>query len=984
MKQLFMWICASMAALLLTACGGGDEDSSSQPESGSGATAIVSLQVTPPQGRIPVALGLQYVAQALMSDGKVQDVTALGDLQWRSSDSAIATITSTGLATGVAPGKVTITASGVGANGTPVEARAQLEVSNAQAIGFQVAPPATLVASGLSKRFTATLQLSDGTTLDVTPEVSWASDDAGTATVAQGLATGIGSGVASLSASGLFQGKSVSSAAQLTVSDATVTALQVTPAASTTAIGLALPLVATAVLSDGTSQVVTDIVSWSSGDSAIATVSNEQDLWGQGKGVSAGTTTITAAGTFNGQPIAGSAQLKVSDATVTALQLTPPSLRAPIGLPQQYSATAMLSDGSSQPVLDASWSSSDPGMATISAAGLATGANAGIATLSASTRVNGQLLSGHAQLTVTDATVTALQVTPARGSVAVGTTQRYEATALMSDGTSLPMSSSASWVSDPLVAILNGSHATGTGVGTTDISATAVVNGVTVSNSASLTVSGAEISSLEVRPDIKAVPMGLSKQFTVRAWLSDGSSQEMAGNDNISWSSSDSGVATVDGTSGLATGVALGSAYISAAGSVNGRFLSDSASLTVVDATVIGVEVTPDPATVPAGLSMQLTATAQLSDNSTQDITDTARWGSDATGVATVIDGLTTGVSVGGANITATDMVSGQSDSAALTVTDAVVVSLEVTPETAAFRLWTTQQYNAIATMSDGSTQEVTSLVSWRGDNCVRFDTPGLATGVGTCTEPITATMQDGSGISDTAMAEVLYVTDVDVFPAKPDGSPRSGTTFSMPAGAEMRFIAHGILSDGSVIDVSEDPRLTWTPGPGLETSSPTVARGIVMGVANGTTEMQAAYDENAGAPPVRDSVPLTVRGDLITLGNKIFVPPLTTAEANSQGLWHRAGGVDASTGLTHITYWYVEAESFCRTNTGWNLTLATLDELRELYGTFGDMTAHGWPISYQYWGNGGGATTKNLATGAESGWSTTVQSYGACIRLQP
>ncbi len=984
MKQLFMWICASMAALLLAACGGGDEDSSSQPESGSGATSMVSLQVTPPQGRIPVALGLQYVAQAVMSDGKVQDVTALGDLQWRSSDSAIATITSTGLATGVAPGKVTITASGVGANGTPVEARAQLEVSNAQAIGLQVAPPATLVAAGLSKRFTATLQLSDGTTLDVTPEVSWASDDAGTATVAQGLATGIGSGVASLSASGLFQGKSVSSAAQLTVSDATVTALQVTPAASTTAVGLALPLVATAVLSDGTSQVVTDIVSWSSGDSAIATVSNEQDLWGQGKGVSAGTTTITAAGTFNGQPIAGSAQLKVSDATVTALQLTPPSLRAPIGLPQQYSATAMLSDGSSQPVLDASWSSSDPGMATISAAGLATGARAGSATLSASTRVNGQLLSGHAQLTVTDATVTALQVTPARGSVAIGTNQRYEATALMSDGTSLPMSSSASWVSDPLVAILDGSTATGVGVGTTEISATAVVNGVTVSNSASLTVSGAEISSLEVRPDIKAVPMGLSKQFTVRAWLSDGSSQEMAGNDNISWSSSDSGVATVDGTSGLATGVALGSAYISAAGSVNGRFLSDSASLTVVDATVIGVEVTPDPATVPVGLSMQLTATAQLSDNSTQDITDTARWGSDAVGVATVIDGLTTGVSVGGANITATDMVSGQSDSAALTVTDAVVVSLEVTPETAAFRLWTTQQYYAIATMSDGSTQDVTSLTSWRGEDCVRFDSPGLATGVGMCTEPITATMQDGSGISDTAMAEVLYVTDVDVFPAKPDGSPRSGTTFSMPAGAEMRFIAHGILSDGSVIDVSEDPRLTWTPGPGLETSSPTVARGIVMGVANGTTEMQAAYDENAGTPPVRDSVPLTVRGDLITLGNKIFVPPLTTAEANSQGLWHRAGGVDASTGLTHITYWYVEAESFCRTNTGWNLTLATLDELRELYGTFGDMTAHGWPISYQYWGNGGGGTTKNLATGAESGWSTTVQSYGACIRLQP
>ncbi|MDM5123424.1 MULTISPECIES: Ig-like domain-containing protein [Aeromonas] len=802
MKQLFMWICASMAALLLTACGGGDEDSSSQPESGSGATAIVSLQVTPPQGRIPVALELQYVAQALMSDGKVQDVTALGDLQWRSSDSAIATITSTGLATGVAPGKVTITASGVGANGTPVEARAQLEVSNAQAIGLQVAPPATLVASGLSKRFTATLQLSDGTTLDVTPEVSWASDDAGTATVAQGLATGIGSGVASLSASGLFQGKSVSSAAQLTVSDATVTALQVTPAASTTAIGLAQPLIATAVLSDGTSQVVTDIVSWSSGDSATATVSNEQDLWGLAKGVSAGTTTITAVGTFNGQPIAGSAQLKVSDATVTALQLTPPSLRAPIGLPQQYSATAMLSDGSSQPVLDASWSSSDPGMATISAAGLATGARAGSATLSASTRVNGQLLSGHAQLTVTDAIVTALQVTPARGSVAVGTTQRYEATALMSDGTSLPMSSSASWVSDPLVAILNGSTATGTGAGTTDISATAVVNGVTVSNSASLTVSGADVTSLEVRPGIEAVPMGLSKPFTVRAWLSDGSSQEMTGNGNISWSSSDSGVATVDGTSGLATGVALGSAYISAAGSVNGRFLSDSASLAVGDATVMGVEVTPDPATVPAGLSMQLTATAQMSDNSTQDITSSASWGSDAAGVATVIGGLTTGVSVGEAIITATDMVSGQSGSAALTVTSAVMTALAVTPKTATVSVGQDQQFDATATLSDGSTQEMTTSVSWSsGDLAIATigSNSGLATGVAVGSSTITAMTQDGSSLSDTAELTVTgagCATDTLV-----DGAGKTWTCPLTQSKADAEGIAYGMTySENGII----------------------------------------------------------------------------------------------------------------------------------------------------------------------------------------
>ncbi|MGY3885103.1 Ig-like domain-containing protein [Aeromonas aquatica] len=720
---------------------------------------MVSLQITPPQGRIPVALPQQYVAQAVMSDGKVQDVTALGDVQWRSSDSAIATITSTGLATGVAPGRVTITASGMGANGAPIEAKAQLEISNAQATGLQITPAAARVAAGLNKQFTAILQFSDGTTLDVTRDLSWSSNDAGTATVDQGRATGMGAGMAGLSASGLFQGKTISGAAQLTVSDATVTALQVTPASSTTAVGLALPFVATAMLSDGTSQVVTDSVSWSSGDTAIATVSNEQDKWGQASGLGAGTVAIMASGLFNGQDLAGSAQLKVSSATVTSLQLTPPKLRAPVGLPQQYSATAMLSDGSSQPVLDASWHSSEPGMATISTTGLATGASAGTATLNASTTLNGQLFSGHAQLTVTDATVTALQVTPARGTVPIGLAQQYDATALMSDGTSLPMTHSASWVSDPLIATVDKGLATGVGVGSTDISVTAVVNGVSVSNSASLTVTGAEVTSLEVSPGIETVPVGLSKPFTVRAWMSDGTSQEVTGNDNISWSSDDSGIATVDGSTGVATGVAQGSTYISAAGSINGLFLSDSASLSVGDAAVMGVVVTPDPATVPVGLSVQLTATAQLSDNSSQDITGTASWGSDATGVATVIGGLATGVSVGGANITATDSASGQSGSAALTVTGAVMTELTVTPESASVAVGQSQQFDATATLSDGSSQDMTSSVSWSsGDLAVASigSNTGLATGVAVGSSTITAMTQDGSGLSDTAELEVV------------------------------------------------------------------------------------------------------------------------------------------------------------------------------------------------------------------------------------
>lgn len=346
------------------------------------------------------------------------------------------------------------------------------------------------------------------------------------------------------------------------------------------------------------------------------------------------------------------------------------------------------------------------------------------------------------------------------------------------------------------------------------------------------------------------------------------------------------------------------------------------------------------------------------------------------------------------ASCTVTITASGTSSVTPFSATaELTVTNLQVTPAAASLPVGLAQPFTAIATLSDGSTLDVTddAALSWTSsDTAIATISSSGASGTGVATGvaigAVTITESGTSGGTPFSATAQLTVTGavaigVEVLPAKPDGNPRSGTTFSMPAGAEMRFRANALMSDGSKVDVSQDLQLTWSPGPGLVTSSSTVAKGIVMGVSEGDTTMGATLNQNGQS--FSASASLTVRGDLITLGNKIFVPPLTTAEANSLGLWHRAGGVDASTGLNHITYWYLEAGAFCGINTGWNLTLATLDELRELYGALGDMTAQGWPISYTYWVNAGGATNKNLATGVEGG-GTTTQRYGACIRIQP
>src|SRR5208283_1152953 len=80
------------------------------------------LTVTPATATIDAGATQQFAATAYYSDGTVQDQTSV--VGWSSSSPTVATVTPTGLATGVTIGTTTITASAVGA-----QASATLTVS---------------------------------------------------------------------------------------------------------------------------------------------------------------------------------------------------------------------------------------------------------------------------------------------------------------------------------------------------------------------------------------------------------------------------------------------------------------------------------------------------------------------------------------------------------------------------------------------------------------------------------------------------------------------------------------------------------------------------------------------------------------------------------------------------------------------------------------------------------------------------------------
>lgn len=105
--------------------------------------SIISLSVTPATTSLPVGLHKQLKAEEIRSDSSVLDVTIDDAISWSSSDPAVATISSSGddkgQVTGVAPGTVTITASGQ-ANGQHFSASAEVEVNDEALLGFFTTP----------------------------------------------------------------------------------------------------------------------------------------------------------------------------------------------------------------------------------------------------------------------------------------------------------------------------------------------------------------------------------------------------------------------------------------------------------------------------------------------------------------------------------------------------------------------------------------------------------------------------------------------------------------------------------------------------------------------------------------------------------------------------------------------------------------------------------------------------------------------------
>ncbi len=254
---------------------------------------------------------------------------------------------------------------------------------------------------------------------------------------------------------------------------------------------------------------------------------------------------------------------------------------------------------------------------------------------------------------------------------------------------------------------------------------------------------GASVVSVQLSSELLSLTEGNSVALQVTA--RDDKRQPLIDR-KVVWSSSDTAVSRVSSV-GLVSAIRPGTARIAV--SVDGQ--SAVARVTVLARTVASVTVTPNTPTVLVGGFVRLTA--RTADGSGTALTDRAVFWSSSDPRIVVVDanGLLTGISVGGATVTATS--EARSATVGVTVAPVPVATVRLLPPRDTVLVGQTTQFTA--TPLDSAGTPLSDLVTWTSGagTVASVSSSGFVQGITPGTAVITAT---SGGRASTATVVVL------------------------------------------------------------------------------------------------------------------------------------------------------------------------------------------------------------------------------------
>jgi uncharacterized protein YjdB len=678
------------------------------------AITVTTVGVAPPAATVFVGDFTDLGAQPRDANG---NVIVGRNVQWTSSDERIAVVSSNGRVRALAPGSALISASIDGVQGS-------------SAITTSIEPVLTITAepSTLNMLPTQTTNIvgtprgRNGVALN--RAVTFSSSDQSIASVSQtGVVTAVRTGRATITVSS--EGRQVLVPVEVglaPVETITITIPQPTRFVTQTT-------QATVETKDRQGNVLTGRpVQWSSSEPSIATVSSTGLITARAPG----TTRITV--TAEGKSASANVTVSLVPVVTVSVLLNNPDRH--VEETTQATATPRDSAGGALAGRTVVWSSSNPGIATVSQAGLVTAVFPGTADIIAT--VDGR--TGRAPVNVTPIPVANVAVSLADPKPYV--LEKTQATATLTDASGRTLTGrTIAWSSsNPSVATVST-----TGLVSAIAPGTAVITAMSEQKSGSATVEITIAPVAQVVASLQHVERYVGQTTQASAVLRDRSNNLLTGR-VVTWSSADPQIATVS-TTGVVTAVSPGTTTITATSETIRGTVSFKVSLVPVATVTVAAPQTA------LQVNQNVQATVTLRDSAGGELKDRpVQWSSSNNAVATVsATGLIHAVSVGDAVITATSET--RTGTIAINVSLIPVASVAVTLErTTVFIGYTTK---ATATMRDAANNELVGrAVTWQSSNpaAATISADGVITAIANGTSTITATSE---GISNTAIVNV-------------------------------------------------------------------------------------------------------------------------------------------------------------------------------------------------------------------------------------
>ena len=728
-----------------------------------------AIRVVQPAERISLssaALNLSTAVRTAVLTATVTPANATGSVVWQIDDGSVAQLSAASTVNGVST--VTVYALRAGT----AEITVSCEGAESKTCAVTVTNPATGVlldsaaltlTRGAQKQLTATVLPADAE--DKT--VVWSSSADAVATVdSSGLVTAVGVGTATITASA--NGHSTTCAvtvAPIAVSSVAINAsLILIPGGSESLNATVLPL-------NADNRALT----WSSSDSAVATVEN-----GTVTAVKVGTALITATAA-DGSGKSAVCLVTVMPVAVSELTLTPATLSLEQGESGLLSA-AVNADATDQTLR---WHSSNETVVTV-ADGAVTALGAGTAVVTVSSADGKKTAS--CTVTVTQR-VTGVEL-PAALTLKAGERAALTATIFPANASN----PAVAWASSDtgVAAVDESGLVTAVAPGTATVTVTTADGGKTAACTVSVTQ---DVSGVSIDEAAEPVLLTMGDTAVLHATVAPAE----ATNRTVIWSSTNPAVATVS-PAGVITPIAPGTAAVVVTTADGGYFDSRT-----VNVRRLATGVTLDSAT----LSLSVGSTAVLTGTLTGEPTNAnILWSVSGAAVSVSDSGVVTALAAGSATVTATAADgSGVSRSCTVTVYEPVTGVTIRKDGSAVTSLTLRLVTDPVAALSADTVGGSASLVWESSDpSVVTVDSGGsvAAVGAGSATVTVTATTGDVS-VSKSCLVTVRKATisaDTTSIILTPDNGGSAEVTFSPWAeGVSLAWSSDGVTRTEGALD---------------------------------------------------------------------------------------------------------------------------------------------------------------------------------------